>query len=130
MHPTAMRYSSFFLQKTILSIILIAGLNSLLQAQISVSKKDSSILHLNPLLVSALKNPLRPATGLNDRFRRPNNQLMSWPNYSLTAAQIMERDKKYDQPVGKQIASDIAESYINSILNGKNKKPVVAAPRF
>ena len=54
---------------------------------------------------------------------------MYWPNYPLTAAQIAERDKKYNRPIGQQIADEILESTINSLIYGK-KKPVAVRPKF
>jgi len=119
----------FSVQKTILSMVLILFLGLSACAQHNLSK-DTTGINLNPLLYTSFKNPIKPGTNLNERFKRPNDQLMYWPNYALTAAQIEERDRKYDQPVLKQMAQEIAESYINSLLNGKNKKPVVSAPKF
>jgi hypothetical protein len=120
----------FSLQKTILSMVLILFFGLSACAQNNLIKKDTTGSTLNPLLYTSFKNSIKPGPNLNERFKSPNNQLMYWPNYHLTAAQVEERLRRYDQPVLKQIAREIAESYINSLLNGKNKKPVVSTPRF
>ncbi|MBK7374597.1 MAG: hypothetical protein IPJ02_03255 [Chitinophagaceae bacterium] len=123
-------YLYLLFRKTILPVVLVSGFTSLAHAQNKPAEKASSIHHLSPLLLSAPGKSIKPASDLNQYFKRPGNQLMNWPDYPLTAAQIMERDKKYDQPIGQQLASSIAESYINSILDGKNKKPVASVPKF
>lgn len=130
MVPATNKYWQFSPRKAVLTIALVLGFVSLLQAQNKAEEKSNPGQQLNPLLFSSFKKPVKPATDLNERFKRPTNQLMSWPNYPLTAQQIMQRDEKYNQPIGKQIASEIAESYINSLLNGRNKKPVAVRPKF
>ncbi len=60
---------------------------------------------------------------------RKGGELMYWPLFPLTAAQIAERDKNYDKPIGQQIVGGLAESAINNIIYGK-KSPVAARPRF
>lgn len=130
MVPATNKYRQFFPGKTVLTIALALGFVSLLQAQNKLEEKSIPGQQLNPLLFSSFKKPVKPATDLNERFKRPTNQLMSWPNYPLTAQQIMQRDRKYDQPIGKQILNEMAESYINSLLNGRNKKTVAVRPRF
>ena len=99
-------------------------------AQNDVSKKDSSNLHLNPLLLSSFKKPVKPNPSLNEHFKSPNNQLMYWPNYPLTAAQIEERDKRNNRPFKEQIVHDVIDSYIDGLIKGKPKKPVAKPPHF
>ena len=124
------RHLYLFFRKIILPVVLVSGFTSLAHAQNKPAEKNSSIQHLSPLLLSAPGKSIKPASNLNQHFKRPGNQLMNWPDYPLTAAQIMERDKTYDQPIGQQLARSIAESYIKSILDGKNKKPVASVPKF
>jgi hypothetical protein len=116
-------------KKIFLTASLLLGFGLLSQAQIWTSFNYNAHTKLNPLFVSTFKKQVKPVPGLNERFKTPNNQLMSWPNYPLTAAQITYRDRQYDQSVGQQIISDVAGSYINAILSGKNKKPVVVSPK-
>lgn len=61
------------------------------------------------------------------------HELMYWPNYPLNAVQIEARDRewdrKYNQPLGKQIAHDIITNIANEIIFGK-KVPPAAVPKF
>lgn len=130
MRSGSIRYLYLFSRKIFMSIVLVLCLASRSHAQNMPAEKDSGFHHLNPLLHSSFKKPVKPAPGLNEHFKRPNNQLMSWPNYPLTAAQIAERDRRLNEPVGKQIAEEIIGSYINAVMTGKNKKPVASVPKF
>ncbi|MBL7703212.1 MAG: hypothetical protein JNM14_13255 [Ferruginibacter sp.] len=64
-------------------------------------------------------------------------ELMHWPNYPLTTAQIIARQEQWhrrnNQSTGKQIAGDIASDIIrnqvNSLIFGK-KMPVAVTPKF
>lgn len=128
------RYLYLFPRKTIMSIVLMLGFASLTQAQNKLKATNTSPNHLSPLLVSSFKKPAQPVENLNEHFKSPANQLMFWPNYPLTAAQIEARQREWDrknsQSLGQQIAGDIAEAYIKSIISGRNKKPVATAPKF
>ncbi|MFN8308059.1 MAG: hypothetical protein U0T79_14900 [Ferruginibacter sp.] len=94
------------------------------------ARNNDSSKTLSPLLSNAFKKHPTTHPRLNDHFKRPNNQLMYWPNYPLTAWEIEQRDRKYDRSVGQQIASSIAESYVNYLLYGRNRKPVANIPKF
>lgn len=59
-------------------------------------------------------------------YYRPNNQLMSWPNYPLTAAQIEQRDKQWEQE--NKLTNKIAKDIIASFLSKKKKVAVI--PKF
>ncbi|MBL0183650.1 MAG: hypothetical protein IPP96_15715 [Chitinophagaceae bacterium] len=116
------------------SIVLMLCFASLTHAQNKLVASNTSPNHLSPLLVSSFKKPVKPIENLNEYFKSPDNQLMFWPNYPLTAAQIEARQREWDrrnsQSLGQQIAGDIAESYIKSLINGINKKPVANVPKF
>jgi phosphoglycerol transferase MdoB-like AlkP superfamily enzyme len=60
------------------------------------------------------------------QYTRPDNQLMSWPNYPLTAVQIEQRNKQWEQD--NKLSNKIAKDVITSILS-KKKKPAVI-PKF
>jgi len=92
-------------------------------------QKDSTD-RLSPLLTSAFKKQAKPRSDLNEHFKRPNNQLMYWPNYPLTVWDISQRDQKYDRSVGQQIIGSIAESYVNYLLYGRSRKVVANIPKF
>jgi hypothetical protein len=65
-------------------------------------------------------------TYLHPDYTRPNNQLMSWPNYPLTAWEIERRYKQDD--VDSKLSNIIAKDIITSILSKKKKVAVI--PKF
>lgn len=69
-----------------------------------------------------------PATRqyLHLKYTRPNNQLMSWPNYPLTPEEFMRRadENNRNNKPGNAVAKDI----ITSILSKKKKIAVI--PKF
>lgn len=109
-----------------LAMVFLFHTNSLAQQ----ARNNDSSKALSPLLSNAFKKHPKTDPRLNDHFKRPNNQLMYWPNYPLTAWEIEQRDKKYDRSIGQQITSSIAESYVNYLLYGRNRKPVASIPKF
>lgn len=123
-------YFHFFNLKTITGIALISILASTAVAQNGPIKKDTFSFHINPQYISSFKDMLKANPNLNEHFKRPNNQLMSWPNYPLTAAQIEQRDKKYYLPWGQQLVSDIIGTYLNGVINSKKDKPAASVPKF
>ena len=132
------KYISLFVQRTGFSLVLIVIFEITAFSQNPdlgkyIKPSPDYLNHggrLSSILLAAIKTTLKPNPQINERFKRPNNQLMSWPNYPLTAAQIAARDARYDRPITRQIIEDIAESYVNSILNGTRKKPVATVPKF
>jgi hypothetical protein len=63
---------------------------------------------------------------LHPDYTRPNNQLMSWPNYPLTAWEIERRYRQDD--VDSKLSNIIAKDIITSILSKKKKVAVI--PKF
>jgi hypothetical protein len=124
------RYLPLFLQRTGLSLLLVLVFSLAAFSQNGFLKKDNSRLRLSPILYSAFKHPVKPSWSHGELPKRPILELMSWPNYPLTAAQIAARDAKYDRPVVAQIAEEALGSYLNGIINGKSKKPAVKPPKF
>lgn len=59
-------------------------------------------------------------------YATPDNQLMSWPNYPLTAAQIDQRNKQWEQD--NKLSNAIAKDVITSILS--KKKKIAVLPKF
>ena len=123
------KYLRLFLQKSVLSTGLILFFGLLVYCQDNPLQKDSFNLHLNPLLISTFKNPVKTNTLLNEHLKPTKNELMDWSAYYLTDEQRKERERKLNQPVYKQIANDIIDSYVNSLIYGKTKKPA-AIPKF
>ena len=71
-----------------------------------------------------VEQPARSYTKLN--YKRPNNQLMSWPNYPLTAAQAEQRmnQNARDNKFSHKVAKDIITAVFSK------KKPVAVIPKF
>ena len=134
------------LQRLILSIgfnlILITTLSAQTNNLSAGSREnmDTNDFHLNPLLRSAFKNPIN-ANPLVAEFIKPTKyELMYWPNYPLTAAQIdvRQRNRNNNLPVGQQIAKDAIDIFIlqpllynavNSLIYGRKTSSAVA-PKF
>ena len=98
---------------------------------------DSSILKINPLLHSAFKNTVKSNSLLAQKMKPSRFELMYWPNYPLTAAQIEARNREWERrnshTIGHQIVSDIAadiiKNQINTLLYGRKITPAVV-PKF
>ena len=127
------RYLYLFPSKTILSIVLAMAFAPLVHAQNKLTATNSSPNHLSPLLVSSFKKQVKPAVDLNERFKSPKNELMFWPNYPLTYAQIETMDREWERKnnrsLGEQIAGDIIKSYVNALIYGKPYTPA-KVPKF
>ena len=59
-------------------------------------------------------------------YTRPNDQLMSWPNFPLTPTEVERRHRQYLQE--NKPSSVIAKDIITSILKKKTKVAVI--PKF
>jgi hypothetical protein len=100
----------------------------ILLSTITVSAQDKDSMPIrNPLYYYqhfAQSKPSPSYTKLT--YTRPNNQLMSWPNYPLTAAQIEQRDKQWEQD--NKLSNIIAKDIVTSMLSKKKKVAVI--PKF
>ena len=119
------RYSRFFLQKTGLILVLATAFVFSADGQINPFKKEANPFHLNPFLLSAFRKPVQPNPNLNDRFKPPTNQLMSWTAYYLSADQ---RQAKYREN-NPSFASEVVNNIVHNIISGKPAKPA-AIPKF
>ena len=134
------KYLDRIFQKTTAGFVLLMIFSTAAYSQDKLQQKDSFLTRrLSPLFVSAYKHPVRLMIPyVNPPYKpytvRPGRELMCWPAYPLTAAQIEARnrewDKKNSQSLGKQIANDIIETTVEGIINGRNKKPVAVRPKF
>ncbi len=131
------KYLSFFMQHLLLNLVFLAAFTTNASAQNNNVKSDSNTVKLSPLLLSAFKKPLK-ANPLPAKKIKPSKfELMYWPNYPLTAAQIEARNKEWErrstytlgQQIVMDIAGDIIKNQINSLIYGK-KMPVAVAPKF
>ena len=106
-------------------------------AQVYNANEVGKYPRMNPLLYAAFKKPLKPNPLLSEYVKPSKYELMYWPNFPLTPAQVEARDKEWERrnnrPFGEQILSDIATEIIkyqvNSLIYGK-KMPVAVAPKF
>jgi hypothetical protein len=128
-------YLQHFLQRKIPVLVLLMIFSIAGYAQNTPVQKNSFLGHrLNSVFAAANKKPFQLTVSyVSPPYKvymvRKSDGIMYWPNFPLTAAQITERDKIYDRPIGQQIVSGITESIINDIIYGK-KKPVAVIPKF
>ena len=66
----------------------------------------------------------RPYTKID--YTRPNNQLMSWPNFPLTATELERRHRVAEKE--EKVSSVIAKDIITNLLKKKTKVAVI--PKF
>lgn len=125
------KYYLLFLHKTILSIVVMLFCSLFTHAQNITFRNQPVKHHYNTITVININSSIKVNARLTERLMPPKNQLMSWRNYYLTAAQIEQRDrnKRLNQSIGRQIANEMLDSYINALINGK-KSPVVVTPKF
>ena len=133
------KYLSHLGQKNISSLVLLIIFSLAGYAQITPLQRDTlATLPVNALFYASHKKPNQlMAMHINPPYKpfvlRKGGELMHWPNYPLTAGQIIARQadwqRRNSQTIGEQIASDIIKSYVNSIISGK-KMPVAVAPKF
>lgn len=125
------KYWQHLLRRTIPVLVLLLVFSTAGFSQTAPLPKDSLLARgLNSAFIAANNKPVQARVSYNILpykvyTVRNGRELMYWPNFPLTAAQIAERDKKYDKPIGQQIA----ESTINDLINGK-KSPVAVRPKF
>ncbi|MGB4842900.1 MAG: hypothetical protein WBP16_00395 [Ferruginibacter sp.] len=91
--------------------------------------KDTSPAKLNPLLYASFKKNKKANPLLQEYIKPTKYELMRWPNYPLTAAQIAARDRINQQSPAHKIANEIIESYISTLIYGKKIAPAVI-PKF
>ncbi|HEX2684811.1 MAG TPA: hypothetical protein VHL77_12790 [Ferruginibacter sp.] len=122
-------HAQYNLRKAICCVgaLLLLMMSAGAQTNKLVIKKDTS--HLNPLLHTSFKKPLKKNTQLDEYIKPGKHELMYWPNYPLTYEQIAERDRLYDRSFGQQVVEDALGSYLNAIIYGR-KKVVASAPKF
>lgn len=129
------KYLKYFLQRTIPVLVLVLTFSMTGFSQSAPLPKDSFLARgLNSAFIAANKKPFQVRVFYNiPPYKvytvRKGNELMYWPLFPLSAAQIAARDKRYNQPLGKQIADDIIEAAVNNMIYG-SKKPVAVRPRF
>jgi hypothetical protein len=122
MVSTGAKYLYIKLLNPLLVIIVTTCCSLRVEAQNKVAAKDSStqqrLVYYHRFTNS---KPIHPYTKID--YTRPNNQLMSWPNFPLTATEIERRHRVSEQEnkPGAVIAKDI----ITNLLRKKTKVAVI-----
>ena len=131
------KYLYHFMQKTFATVIFICSFTLAASAQIYNANVVGKYPCMSPLLFAAFKKPLKPNPLLSSYVKPSKYELMYWPNFPLTPAQVEARNREWErsnkQTIGGQIVSDIAndiiKNQINSLIYGK-KMPVAVAPKL
>ncbi|MGG9964598.1 hypothetical protein [Ferruginibacter sp. SUN106] len=124
---TQRKYLPCCIRKPLLGVPIFLLLSITTSAQNTTVKKDSSNTYNNLSFYhsfTSAKTTTRPYTHIN--YTRPNNQLMSWPNFPLTPTEFERRRRQYVQE--NKPSSVIAKDIITNILKKKTKVAVV--PKF
>ena len=131
------KYLNPFLLKPLAIIGFIFSFSIAASAQVYYNDVVGKYPLMNPLLYFAFKKPLKPNPLLSGYVKPSKYELMYWPNFPLTPAQVEARNREWErrnkQTIGQQIISDIAsdiiKNQVNSLIYGK-KMPVAVAPKF
>ena len=131
------KYFNHFLLKPMLTIGFVFSFSIAASSQIYYNAVVGKYPRMNPLLYAAFKKPVNPILLLSEYVKPSKYELMYWPDFPLTPAQLEARDREWERrnnrPFGQQILSDIATEIIkyqvNSLIYGK-KMPVAVAPKF
>lgn len=134
------KFSYSFIQKNVSSLVLLMIFSMPGYSQKIPSQKDSlAFVPVNPFYTYA--NKKTPALLMSIRNRpaykpfaiRKGGELMHWPNYPLTAAQIIARQadwqRRNNQTVGERVAGDIIKNSVNSLIYGRKSAPATV-PKF
>ena len=133
------KYLNYFIQRKITWLVLLMIFSTAGYAQNTPMPKDTLLTPLvSPVVVSIHKKPAPLMTlHINPPYKsfvlRKGGELMHWPNYPLTAGQIIARQtdwqRRNNQSFGEKVASDIIKNRVNALIYGK-KTPVAVAPKF
>ena len=133
------KYWGHFLQRKITGLVLLMIFSTAGYAQNTPLPKDSLLTQfISPVVVSIHKKPVQlMPLHINPPYKpfvlRKGGELMHWPNYPLTAGQIIARETEWqrrnNQSIGKQIASDVIKNSVNSLIYGRKTSPAVI-PKF
>jgi hypothetical protein len=134
------KYLYHFLQTKINSLVLLMFFATSGYAQNTPAYKDSLLnMNISPVVVSIKKKPVQLMTlHINPPAYKPylvktGGELMHWPNYPLTSGQIIARNRDWqrrnNQTVGEQIASDVIKNRVNALIYGRKIAPAVV-PKF
>ena len=124
---SAVKHTGLFSLKKIYSAVILVLCCTVVKAQPTNNNVNDSSGKKNALAFyhSIAPAKVKPAYQHID-YTRPNNQLMSWPGYPLTAIEIERRDKASEQE--NKIGNVIAKDIITGLLKKKTK--VAGIPKF
>lgn len=122
------KYLCFQLLRPLLGFTVMLLWSIATKAQNQTPAKDSSSTQKRLFYYHsfASSKPARSYTKIDYTKPRPNEQLMSWPNYPLSAWEIESRDKQREQD--EKLSNIIAKEIITTIL--KKKPKVAVIPKF
>src|SRR4051812_20788859 len=119
------------MQKIFITTLCICTFSLTSAAQVYYNQAVGKYPKTNPLLFGAFRKPVKPNPLLSEYIKPSKYELMYWPNFPLTPAQVESRNREWERknnrPLGQQILSDITtdiiKSSVNSLIYGK-KMPV------
>jgi hypothetical protein len=123
---SAAPYLRLPLQKYIALIAVLLLVCIAVTAQNKLVFTDSTGYLKSFLNQSRNTNKLIPNPTVKTRYARPNNQLMSWPDYPLTGYQIEQRNKQLAE--SRKLKNVIAHDVIKALLTKKTATAVI--PKF
>jgi hypothetical protein len=134
------KYLYHFLQTKINCFVLLMFFATAGYAQNTPTYNDSVLaLHFSPVVVSVYKKPVQIMTlhfnppAYKPYFVQRGGELMHWPSYPLTAGQIEARNREWqrrnNQSIGEQIASDVIKNRVNALIYGRKTAPA-SVPKF
>jgi hypothetical protein len=123
---SAAQYLRLPMQKSIAIMAVLLLVCILATAQNKPVFTDSTNYLKSFLNQSHNTNKLTPNPTVKTRYARPNNQLMSWPNYPLTAYQMEQRSKQLSE--NRKLKNVIANEVIKVLLTKKTATAVI--PKF
>ena len=119
---TNSKYLFFKQPKALLTAVIVLCCSLMLSAQ----NKDSANTKSNLFFYHTATQNKTAHLYSKLQYERPNNQLMSWPDYPLTTTQIEQRNKQWEQD--NKLTNKIAKDIITSLLSKKKKIAVI--PQF
>ncbi len=136
---TGKKYLQHFLQRRISLLLSLMFFSTAGYSQITLLQKDTLLTPLvSPVIVSIHKKPAQlMILHINPPYKpfvlRKGGELMHWPNYPLNAAQIIARETEWqrrnNQTIDEQIASDIIKNRVNTLIYLRKTAPAVI-PKF
>jgi hypothetical protein len=133
------KYFFDLLQRKIIGLVLLMFFSTATYAQNTALTNDSLFIRpISPVVVSISKKPVQLMTlhikpAYKPYFVKKGGELMHWPSYPLTTGQIIARNAEWqrrnNQSIGEQVASDIIKNRVNALIYGRKTPPAVV-PRF